>query len=314
MFDNADFGFRKITIERPLRLDFAATPERLARLEVQRGFVTLAVSSRRNEKARLAEIEAGKRRQEAIREFLADFVDVYGTVTWGDREAFLTALRELGQATGVRLDASERKAVLGALGKRDENAGICCDRTGNPEPDPELRDTESVPLKEDIGEYFRREVLPHVPDAWIDESKTRIGYEIPFNRHFYRYEPPRPLEVIEADIKALGAEITEFLGEVASINLLPYPRYKRSDVEWIRDVPEHWEGSPPVKVRRLIAIIAGPTATFPAPERTSVHPAAARSPCDRRLRPLEPAPAASAACAPAPATPRHGGPARCRAG
>ena len=242
VFDNADFGFRKITIERPLRLDFAATPERLARLEVQRGFVTLAASSRKNEKAWLAEIEAGKRRQEAIRRFLADFVDVYGTVTWDDREAFLTALRELGHAAGVRLDASERKAVLRALGERDENAGICRDRNGDPDPDPELRDTESVPLKEDVGEYFRREVLPHVPDAWIDGSKTKIGYEIPFNRHFYRYEPPRPLGVIEADIKTLGAEITELLGEVTSTNLPPYPRYKPSAVEWIGDVPEHWEG------------------------------------------------------------------------
>ena len=242
VFDNADFGFRKITIERPLRLDFAATPERLARLEVQRGFVNLAASSRKNEKARLAEIEAGKHRQEAIRGLLADFVDVYGAVTWNDREAFLTALRELGHAAGVRLDASERKAVLAALGERDENAEVCRDRHGNPEPDPELRDTESVPLKEDIGEYFRREVLPHVPDAWIDESKTRIGYEIPFNRHFYRYEPPRPLEAIEADIKALGAEITELLGEVASVDLPPYPRYRSSGIEWLGDVPEHWEG------------------------------------------------------------------------
>ncbi len=242
VFDNADFGFRKITIERPLRLDFAATPGRLARLEVQRGFVNLAASGRKNEKARLAEIEAGKRRQEAIRGLLADFVDVYGAVTWNDREAFLTALRELGHAAGVRLDASERKAVLAALGERDENAEVCRDRHGDPEPDPELRDTESVPLKEDVGEYFRREVLPHVPDAWIDEGKTRIGYEIPFNRHFYRYEPPRPLEAIEADIKALGAEITELLGEVASVNLPPYPRYRSSGIEWLGDVPEHWEG------------------------------------------------------------------------
>ena len=258
VFDNADFGFRKITIERPLRLDFAATPERLARLEVQRGFVNLAVSSRKNEKARLAEIEAGKRRQEAIRGFLADFVDVYGTVTWDDREAFLTALRELGQAAGVRLDASERKAVLGALGERDENAGICRERNGDPEPDPELRDTESVPLKEEVDEYFQREVLPHVPDAWIDESKTKIGYEIPFNRHFYRYEPPRPLGVIEADIKTLGAEITELLGEDAtrSASLDPYLKLKPSDVEWIGDIPEHWNTFP---LKRRYRVINGGT-------------------------------------------------------
>ena len=158
VFDNADFGFRKITIERPLRLGFAATPERIACLEAQRGFASLATGGRKSGKARRAEVEAGKRRQEAIRGFLADLADVYGTVTWDDREALLTALRELGQAAGVRLDASERKAVLGALGERDEGAGICRDRNGAPEPDPELRDTENVPLKEDVGAYFRREV------------------------------------------------------------------------------------------------------------------------------------------------------------
>src|SRR5207253_2400700 len=84
-------------------------------------------------------------------------------------------------------------------------AEICRDRNGNPEPDPELRDTESVPLKESIDAYVRREVLPHVPDAWVDETKTKVGYEIPLNRHFYVYEPPRPLEEIERDIKALEA-------------------------------------------------------------------------------------------------------------
>jgi len=68
-----------------------------------------------------------------------------------------------------------------------------------------------TPLKEDIETYFQREVLPHVPDAWIDHSKTRIGYEIPLNRHFYVYTPPRPLEVIEAEMKELEREIAELL-------------------------------------------------------------------------------------------------------
>ena len=104
----------------------------------------------------------------------------------------------------MRLSAPELKAVLGALGERDETAEICRDRDGQPEPDADLRDTETVPLKESIESYFKREVLPHVPDAWIDDTKTKVGYEIPLNRHFYRYEPPRPLEVIEADIKMLG--------------------------------------------------------------------------------------------------------------
>jgi type I restriction enzyme M protein len=79
-----------------------------------------------------------------------------------------------------------------------------------------LRDTETVPLKESIEAYFQREVLPHVPDAWIDSSKTKVGYEIPLNRHFYRYEPPRPLEVIEANIKQLESEILDLLREVTA--------------------------------------------------------------------------------------------------
>ncbi|HDL85867.1 MAG TPA: SAM-dependent DNA methyltransferase, partial [Candidatus Acetothermia bacterium] len=77
-----------------------------------------------------------------------------------------------------------------------------------------LRDTESVPLQESIDEYFKREVLPHVPDAWIDESKTRVGYEIALNRYFYRYQPPRPLEIIETDIKTLEREIVDLMREI----------------------------------------------------------------------------------------------------
>jgi type I restriction enzyme M protein len=100
------------------------------------------------------------------------------------------------------------------LGERDDTAEPCRDRNGNPEPDPELRDTESVPLKKGINEYFDREVRPHVPDAWIDADKTKVGYEIPLNRHFYRYEPPRPLEVIEADIKTLEREIVALLADL----------------------------------------------------------------------------------------------------
>ena len=89
---------------------------------------------------------------------------------------------------------------------------------GNAEPDSDLRDTESVPLKEGITEYFEREVRPHVPDAWIDKSKTKVGYEIPLNRHFYRYEPPRPLDVIETDIKTLEQEIMGLLADLTGSN------------------------------------------------------------------------------------------------
>jgi type I restriction enzyme M protein len=216
VFDNADFGFHKITVERPLRLNFQASAERIARLETEAGFTKLATSAKKNEAARLEEIEVGRERQDEIRRLLARFAEAHGETLFKDRTAFLTALRDVERAAGVRLSTPELKAVLAALGERDDTAEICRDRDGKPEPDAELRDTESVPLKESITEYFKREVLPHVPDAWVDESKTKVGYEIPLNRHFYVYEPPRPLEVIEADIKALEEDIKRLLGEVTS--------------------------------------------------------------------------------------------------
>ena len=218
VFDTADFGFHKITVERPLRLNFQPTLERIARLETERGFVKLATSNKKNEKARLAEIAEGQQRQAAIRKLLADFAAQHGDTVYKDRSAFLTDLREADRTGNLRLTAAEFRVVLAALGERDETAEVCRDRHGNPEPDPELRDTESVPLKESIQAYFVREVLPHVADAWIDESKTKVGYEIPLNRHFYQYEPPRPLEVIEADIKTLERDILKLLAAVTGSN------------------------------------------------------------------------------------------------
>jgi type I restriction enzyme M protein len=84
------------------------------------------------------------------------------------------------------------------------------------EADADLRDFENVPLKDDIDAYFEREVRPHVPDAWMDRSKDKVGYEINFNRHFYVYTPPRPLEEIDAELKAVEAEIMRLLNEVTA--------------------------------------------------------------------------------------------------
>ena len=215
VFDNEDFGYHKITVERPLRLNFQATPERLARLEDEAGFKALATSAKRDEGARLLDIAAGERRQQQIRELLAEFAKRHPGLIM-DRKVFLGELKPVDIELGVRLAAPELKAVVNALGERDESAEVCWNRSGESEPDAELRDTENVPLKEGIQAYFEREVLPHVPDAWIDHSKTKIGYEIPLNRHFYRYEPPRELAVIEAEIKALETDIVRLLGEVTA--------------------------------------------------------------------------------------------------
>jgi type I restriction enzyme M protein len=210
IFDNEDFGYNKITVERPLRLNFQASAERLARLDDESGFKNLATSAKKDLVVRQQEIEAGQQRQEQIKSVCITL----GDKLYKDRESFLAKLKSASKKADLRLSAQELKAVLNALGERDETAEICCDAKGAPEPDSDLRDTETVPLKESIEDYFKREVLPHVPDAWIDTTKTKVGYEIPLNRHFYRYEPPRPLEIIESDIKRLEGEIMKLLEEV----------------------------------------------------------------------------------------------------
>ena len=210
IFDNEDFGFHRITVERPLQLDFQASEERVGLLENQRGWQGL-VKSKKKGTAGEAEIAAGRETQAAVRRVLGR---LDADRLYLDRSAFLTDLKAAARAEGLRMPATLLKAVLAALSERNEDAAVCCDRHGNPEPDTDLRDHENVPLKEDIDAYMAREVLPHLPDAWVDHGKTKVGYEIPFTRHFYVYTPPRPLEVIEAEIRGLEDEIRGMLGEV----------------------------------------------------------------------------------------------------
>ncbi len=210
IFDNADFGYQRITVERPLKLDFQASSDRIARLEDERSWQNL-LKSRKKGAAGEAEVEAGRETQAAVRRALSslDPERVYL-----DRKSFRKDLNKAMKAAGVKLNASLRRAVEGALGERSEAAAVCRDKKGQPEPDTNLRDYENVPLTESIDDYMEREVLPHVPDAWVDEDKTKIGYEIPFTRHFYTYEPPRPLEVIEGEIRGLEDEIRGMLAGV----------------------------------------------------------------------------------------------------
>ena len=216
IFDNDDFGYRKITVERPLRLNFTATPDRIARIEDQTTFAKLATSRKSPGPAHDAEVADGEARQQAIRDTLETLADTIGGETVKNRDEFAARLRAAAEAHGVKLSAPERNAVLAALGERDPDAEVCEDRNGSPEPDTALRDTETVPFGEDIEDYIEREVRPHVPDAWVDDAKTKTGYEIPLNRHFYVYEPPRPLEAIEADLKTLESEIGQLLAEVTA--------------------------------------------------------------------------------------------------
>jgi len=113
-----------------------------------------------------------------------------------------------------KLPAAKKKVVLAAFLPRDAEGEVVTDRKGQPEPDPELRDQESIPLIENVEDYIGREVLLHAPDAWVDEAKTVIGYEIPLTRYFYKYVEPRALEEIDAEIDEVEREILRLLAEV----------------------------------------------------------------------------------------------------
>lgn len=192
VFANTDFGYQRITVERPLKLRFEVTEETLAALAASKPVQKLEQSE--------------------------DFVGAVRTLlgsSWGTKSEALIALKDAAAGAGLLWPAGApfAKAVRESIGVRHPEGEVQRIK-GEAEPDSELRDYENVPLGEDVEEYLKREVHPHVPDAWIDHSKTKVGYEIPFTRHFYVYEPPRPLAEIDAELKALEAEIQGLLGEV----------------------------------------------------------------------------------------------------
>lgn len=211
IFDNDDFAYWRITVDRPLRLNFQITPERIEMLKEENAFKNLAKSRKKKNEIALKEIEEGQELQERI---ISALESIKSGKVYKNRDEFEKAIDIAFKEKGIILKAPIKKAILAGLSERDETADICLDKKGNPESDKELRDYENIPVKEDIEEYFQREVIPHVPDAWIDHEKTKKGYEIPLTRHFYEYKPLRPLEEIEAEIKALEADTDRLLKEV----------------------------------------------------------------------------------------------------
>lgn len=204
IFDATDFGYREIRVERPLRLNFHVSDERLARLAAEKAIQKLDEAER-----------------QALIDALASHMP---TTLFTNRDEFEKSLKKVLKVANIKVSAPTKKATMTALSERDEDAEICTDKDGNPEPDTELRDYELVPLAEDWREYVAREVTPFIHDAWVDESYTdstdgeigRVGYEINFNRYFYKYVPPRPLEEIDEELKQLEAEIAGLLKEVAA--------------------------------------------------------------------------------------------------
>lgn len=207
----AEFGYRRVTIERPLRRRYHITAERCASLcALPQVAELLQRSHRRN------------RWQASPHTILEAFLKLLPETVYTSQSAFLADIEQIARALGLSLSTRFRATLLSAFGERDETADICVDEAGNPEADPELRDTEVVPLSESVISFFEREVQPYVPDAWInmrirdpkDEQVGIVGYEINVTRLFHRFQPLRSLEEITADILRLEAESAKLLRNI----------------------------------------------------------------------------------------------------
>jgi len=191
IFNTRDFGYSTITVERPLRLVFSITADKIHALLTNKAAMKL----------------------DYLEQWVTALQAIPSEKQWTNREKFLS---DIGKTLSTKLSASEVKILVGVFGEQSDAADVCLDKKGIPEPDADLRDTENVPLGEDINAYFDREVKPHAPDAWIDHSKTKVGYEIPFTRHFYKYVPPRSLDEIDAELDAVTKSILALLGSVTN--------------------------------------------------------------------------------------------------
>ena len=205
IFDNEDFGYRKVTIERPLKLSFKVNEEAIENVKNTTQFINLAVSKKKDIEVKEKEEAEGKIKQDKLIKLLESFDN---TLEYMDRDKFIKDLKAKSKEFDIQLSAGLIKAIVNTIGVRNEDAVVCKDSKGNIESDNSLKDTESIGLKEDVYEYFEKEVKPHVNDAYIDESSiNNIGYEIPFTRHFYKYEELRSFDEIMKEVESLESEI-----------------------------------------------------------------------------------------------------------
>ncbi len=202
IMDYQEFGYRRIRVMRPLRMALHVSQEGLDRLH--------------NEKA-WGKLDA--KQQAAWDELFSEYLDATQPYAWAEKIVQDEPLKNLRLG---KVTKAFQNAIIKALGEKDPSGDPVMNKNGDIEPDKDLTDYEQVPLGTEIRDYFATEVLPHIPDAWIDKTYTddrdceigKVGYEINFNRYFYKYEPPRPLHDIDAELKQIEAEIKEILDEV----------------------------------------------------------------------------------------------------
>lgn len=252
IFDNEDLGYWKITVEQPLRLAAQFSANAIAKLRyvdalqsemewiyqtfgetvytgldkkqeerIGQYLETNALKINAKNKKRLSNAASWKA-QKVILEMAEQLLQHFGDKLFMDFNVFQKDFNAALKKLQLKPTATQKKQILKAISWRDEQAAKVVKKkekngTVHYEPDSELRDTENIPLKEDIQKYFEREVIPHVPDAWIDHKKTTKGYEVSFTKYFYQYEALRSLEEIVADIQALERETDGLLEDIISI-------------------------------------------------------------------------------------------------
>ena len=254
IFNNQDFGYFKVTVERPLRLNFIVNDERIERVKESDFFKNLATSAKRKNKEAIAnEIAAGKADQEELLRIFSEAKKLYAdNELVKDRKVIEAQFKKLFATSELKFDAAMKKALLshGTFGEKDPTAEPCLNAKNQPEPDADLRDYENIPfpggilingkrdeenvlidlplpldyetkktkgkvdttellnlVKDHCENFLTKEVLPYRDDAWIDHSKIKVGYEIPFNRHFYQYTELQDLGDLEKEIGILEQEI-----------------------------------------------------------------------------------------------------------
>ena len=225
IFDVTDFKYTKVTVERPLRLAYEITNEKIEALKAHPKFTEFATSKKKEKTAAEADMAKGKAIQQRILKTLAGFIGKPRELN--DSKFFIAFTKAFGNQPGKVL----LKMYRDTLGEKDEESevvfadpfdvplqkGRICDWKEKPLQDSDLRDSESIKWKENIDDYFEREVLPFVPDAWMDREKDKIGYEIPFTKFFYEYKPLRDLSEIMQDIEDLEVQTEDLLEEIKAV-------------------------------------------------------------------------------------------------
>src|SRR3989339_1285351 len=237
IFNTTNFAFRQIIIERPLRLKFKFTNEKLEQLkslfnirnedENEQQIITNKTQLKQTKKTVLEKLskqilednKKGVNLNRKIKEVFQSF----DNEEYLNREKFIKILdKRCKDSFGGIFAGGEKKSIIKIVGERDEAADVCLDSNGKSEPDSELRDSENVPWGTDVYKYFEKEVKPYAPDAWINETVRdhkdnevgKVGYEIPFTRYFYKYTPPRNLEEIESEIEGVENELLNLLKQL----------------------------------------------------------------------------------------------------